>query len=179
MQPSRYVKAAWLANPALDPDLPADDAVAGGQAYATSKLCNLLCSYELARRLEATGLSTPEQPLTVNAFAPGLVAGTGLGRDEKTWTRFTWHFILPVMSRLMGFGRTATQAGADLAHLATASELARVTGKYFSGREPVASSAESYDERKAADLWQTSIELSRLQPDESPLLGRHEAGQIV
>jgi len=170
MQPPRYVKAAWLAHPELDPDLPADDAFSGGQAYATSKLCNLLCTYELARRLEASGLSTPGQPITVNAFAPGLVAGTGLGRDEKAWTRFTWHFILPVMSRLLGFGRSPAQAGADLAYLATASELVGVTGKYFRGSEPVASSDDSYDQGKAADLWQTSIELSRLQPDESPLV---------
>jgi NAD(P)-dependent dehydrogenase (short-subunit alcohol dehydrogenase family) len=170
MQPPRYVKAAWLAHPELDPDLPADDAFAGGQAYATSKLCSLLCTYELARRLEASGLSTPEQPITVSAFAPGLVAGTGLGRDEKAMTRFTWRFILPVMSRLFGFGRSPAQAGADLAYLVTAPELAGVTGKYYSGREAVASSADSYDRGKAADLWQTSIELSRLLAHESPLI---------
>jgi NAD(P)-dependent dehydrogenase (short-subunit alcohol dehydrogenase family) len=170
MQPPRYIKAAWLAHPELDPDLPADDAFAGGQAYATSKLCSLLCTYELARRLEASGLSTPEQPITVSAFAPGLVAGTGLGRDEKAMTRFTWRFILPVMSRLFGFGRSPAQAGADLAYLVTAPELAGVTGKYYSGREAVASSADSYDRGKAADLWQTSIELSRLLAHESPLI---------
>jgi NAD(P)-dependent dehydrogenase (short-subunit alcohol dehydrogenase family) len=170
MQPPRYIKAAWLAHPELDPDLPADDAFAGGQAYATSKLCNLLCTYELARRLEGSGLSTPERPITVHGFAPGLMAGTGLGRDEKAWTRFTWHFVLPVMSRLLGFGRTPAQAGADLAYLATAPELAGVTGKYFRGREMVVSSAVSYDQSKATDLWQTSIELSQLQPAESPLV---------
>jgi NAD(P)-dependent dehydrogenase (short-subunit alcohol dehydrogenase family) len=170
MQPPRYVKAAWLAYPEHDPGLPADDAFAAGQAYATSKLCNVLCTYELVRRLEASGLSTPEHPITVNAFDPGLVAGTGLGRDERALTRFTWYYILPVMSRLLGFGRRPAQAGADLAYLATASELAGVTGKYFSGREMVTSSDESYDQSKAADLWQTSIELSQLQPYESPLV---------
>jgi NAD(P)-dependent dehydrogenase (short-subunit alcohol dehydrogenase family) len=178
MQPPHYVKAAWLAHPELDPDLPTDDTLAAGQAYATSKLCNLLCAYELARRLEVSGLCTPEQPITVNAFAPGLVAGTGLGRDEKAWTRFVWHFILPVMSRLLGFGRSPAEAGADLAYLATASELAGVTGKYFSGRQAVASSAESHDRGKAADLWQTSIELSRLQPGESPLIKSKERNEI-
>lgn len=170
MQTPRYVKAEWLAYPERDPALPADDALAGGQAYATSKLCNLLCTYELARRLERSGLSTPEQPITVNAFAPGLLAGTGLGRYEKAWTRFTWYYVLPIVSRLMGFGRSPAEAGADLAYLSTAPELARVTGKYFRERSGVESSPESYDLSNAADLWQTSVELGGLRPDESPLV---------
>lgn len=170
MEPPRYVRAKWLAYPERDPDLPADDETAGGQAYASSKLCNLLTTYELARRLEASGLSTPKAPITVNAFAPGLMAGTGLGRDSEGRTRFMWYTVMPLLSRLMGFGTTPAQAGADLAYLATDPALTDVTGKYFSGREMVESSAESYDRDKAADLWQTSVELCHLQPHESPLV---------
>jgi NAD(P)-dependent dehydrogenase (short-subunit alcohol dehydrogenase family) len=171
MLPPRYVKAEWLAYPERDTSLPTDDAHAGAQAYANSKLCNILCAYEFARRLESSGLSIPGQPITVNAINPGLVAGTGLGRNEKALMRFTWYYMLPVISRLMRFGRTPAQAGSDLAYLATAPELAYVTGKYFSGRDMVDSSAESYDQSKAVELWQTSIEMSQLQPEESHLLG--------
>ena len=171
MLPPRYVKAEWLAYPERDTSLPTDDAHAGAQVYTNSKLCNILCAYEFARRLESSGLSIPGQPITVNAFNPGLVAGTGLGRNEKALMRFTWFYLLPVISRSMQFGRTPAQAGSDLAYLATAPELACVTGKYFSGRDMADSSAESYDQSKAVDLWQTSIELSQLQPEESPLLG--------
>jgi protochlorophyllide reductase len=129
-----------------------------------------LTTYELAKRLQASGLSTPEAPITVNAFAPGLMAGTGLGRDSEGFTRFMWYAAMPVMSRLIGFGGTAAQAGADLAYLATSPALADVTGKYFNGREIVESSTESYDQDKAADLWQTSAELCRLESHESPLI---------
>jgi light-dependent protochlorophyllide reductase len=170
MQPPRYVKAEWLANPERDPDLPADDAVAGGQAYASSKLCNVLCAYELGRRLEASDLSTAENPITVNAFNPGLMAGTELGRYGRGMTRFTWYYLMPLFSRFIAAARSTAQSGADLAYLATAPELANATGKYFDGREMLPSSGESYDLELAADLWQTSIELSRLQPHESPLL---------
>ena len=171
MLPPRYVKAEWLAYPERDTSLPTDDAHAGAQAYANSKLCNILCAYEFARRLESSGLSTPGQPITVNAINPGLVAGTGLGRNEKALMRFTWYYMLPVISRVMRFGRTPAQAGSDLAYLATAPELACITGKYFSGRDMVDSSVESYDQSKAVDLWRTSTQLSRLHPDESRLLG--------
>jgi len=170
MEAPRYVRAAWLARPEHDPNLPADDEKAGGQAYATSKLCNVLTTYEMARRLAASGLSTPEAPITVNAFAPGLMAGTGLGRDSEGRTRFMWYTVMPLLSRLMGFGTTPAQSSADLAYLATDPTLVDVTGKYFQGREMVESSAESYDRDKAADLWQTSIALCHLQPHESPLV---------
>lgn len=169
MQPPHYEKAAWLAHPEHDPYLPNDAEAAGGRAYATSKLCNVLHTYELARRLERSGLHTAERPLTVNAFDPGLMAGTGLGRHSTGWTRIMWYRIMPLMSRLLGFGRTAARSGADLAHLATSPELATVTGKYFSGRKLLPSSNDSYDAAKAADLWQTSVELSGLQPDETAL----------
>ena len=170
LQPPRYLKAEWLAYPERDSGLPADDVIAGGQAYATSKLCNVLCAYEFARRLEA-------RRITVNAFDPGLVAGTGLGRQEKALMRFAWYYLLPFISRSLGFGRTPQQAGADLAYLASAPELTGVTGKYFSGRKMIASSAESYDPGKAADLWQTSLILSRLKPAETSLLKQVEMEQ--
>jgi NAD(P)-dependent dehydrogenase (short-subunit alcohol dehydrogenase family) len=170
MQPPRYVKAEWLAYPERDPGLPADDSVAGGQAYASSKLCNVLCTYELARRLDAGSPPALAPPITVNAFNPGLMAGTGLGRDSEGLTRIMWYQVMPLMSRFMPAARTAAQSGADLAYLATEPALAGVTGKYYDGREMVSSSADSYDLAKAADLWQTSVALSHLEPRESALL---------
>ena len=82
----RYVKAEWLAYPERDPAYQgAGDAT--GDAYATTKLCNILCAYELDRRLQANILSTAERPIMVNAFNPGLVAGTGLGRPVNQTNR--------------------------------------------------------------------------------------------
>jgi len=170
MQPPRYVRGEWLAFPDQDPGLPDDDRLAGGQAYATSKLCNILFAYELDRRLKAAGLSTPDKPISVNAFAPGLVAGTGLGRYERAFMRFFWNTIMPIMSRRMEGARTPQEAGEALAYLAIDPALAGLSGVFFDGRESVDSSAESHDQAKAADLWKTSVALSALQPGESPLV---------
>ncbi len=165
MRPPRYVKAEWLAFPERDPAYGEN-----GDVYATTKLCNVLTTYEFHRRLQESDISTPDRPITANAFDPGLVAGTGLGRTATGFTRLIWYRILPWISRVMGFGRSAKQAGEDLAYLATAPELSDVSGKYFSGREMTESSAESYDREKAADLWQTSVELCDLDAGETPLL---------
>ena len=53
-------------------DLP--ESGGGYRAYGRSKLCNLLFTYELARRLEGSGV-------TVNALHPGLVR-TNIARDN-------------------------------------------------------------------------------------------------
>ncbi|MEM7332067.1 MAG: SDR family NAD(P)-dependent oxidoreductase [Chloroflexota bacterium] len=162
LQPPRYVKADWLAHPEQDPDRPTNAKTAGGQAYASSKLCNVLFAYELSRRLDDHGFSTPNAPITVNAFDPGLMAGTDLGRDNKGLMRFVWYRILPLLSRFMPNGRSPQQSGADLAYLATAEELQGITGRYFSGRTQTLSAKESHDLQKATDLWRTSVCLTQL-----------------
>jgi hypothetical protein len=50
--------------------------LAGRRRYTTSKLCNVLCAYELGKRVKAS----PWQ-LEVVAFDPGLMPGTGLARE--------------------------------------------------------------------------------------------------
>ena len=55
-------------------DLPMPGSNRGYRAYGRSKLCNILFTYELARRLEGTGV-------TVNALHPGLVR-TNIARNN-------------------------------------------------------------------------------------------------
>ena len=43
------------------------------------------------------------------------------------------------------------------------------TGKYFERMNERASSQESYDQHKAAELWESSAELVQLQPGETIL----------
>ncbi|HUI25467.1 MAG TPA: SDR family NAD(P)-dependent oxidoreductase, partial [Candidatus Kryptonia bacterium] len=62
----------------------------GRLAYVNSKLCNLWFTYELVRRIEAAGFSTDARRLTVNAYDPGLVPGSGLARDYPAALRFIW-----------------------------------------------------------------------------------------
>lgn len=50
------------------------------KAYKDSKLCNVLFTRELQRRLEAADST---KGITANCFNPGLIVGTGLFRDQN------------------------------------------------------------------------------------------------
>jgi NAD(P)-dependent dehydrogenase (short-subunit alcohol dehydrogenase family) len=137
---------------------------AGRRAYTTSKLCNVMFTYELSRRLKAEG----HNGISVTAFDPGLMPGTGLARDYGPFQKFLWNFVLPALRILPGVNGT-NKSGNDLAQLALDPELEGVSGKYFVGRKSVPSSKESYDERKAAELWESSVSMVHLKPDETIL----------
>jgi NAD(P)-dependent dehydrogenase (short-subunit alcohol dehydrogenase family) len=119
----------------------------GWRAYCQSKLANLLFTYELARRLEGTGV-------TVNAVHPGFVA-TGFGRNNRG--------VFGLGIRIAQLTALSPQQGAEtLIYLATSPEVEGVTGKYFVKQRPVASSRASYDQAAAQRLWQLSTELTGL-----------------
>jgi NAD(P)-dependent dehydrogenase (short-subunit alcohol dehydrogenase family) len=91
------------------------------KAYAQSKACDRLLTWALARRLEGTGV-------TANAMAPGLIVDTGLYR----------HAAAEVMARLRQRGGRTPADGADTAvWLASAPEVARITGTFFENRKEV------------------------------------------
>jgi light-dependent protochlorophyllide reductase len=152
------------------------DSFSGALAYVNSKLCNLWFTYELVRRLEASGLSVGGQRLTVNAFDPGLVPGSGLAREYSVPLRFVWDRVLPGLARVLTTVvpsiNPADKAGGALARLVLDPELERVSGKYFPShtrwREDP-SSAASYDLERARALWEESTRMVRLTPQESPL----------
>jgi NAD(P)-dependent dehydrogenase (short-subunit alcohol dehydrogenase family) len=139
-----YTSAADLAHPR------ADESGNGRRRYTTSKLCNLLFTYELDRRLG--------QGLTVNAFDPGLMPGSGLARDYPPLQRLAWRYLLPALRVLPGVHSTRT-SGRNLAALANDPRFDGVSGEYFDGLRPIRSSADSYDHGKALDLWETSERL--------------------
>ena len=122
----------------------ADD---GRRRYTTSKLCNLLFTYELNRRLG--------QGVTVNAFDPGLMPGSGLARDYPPLQRLAWRYLLPALRVLPGVRSTRT-SGRYLAALVHDARFDGVSGQYFDGLRSIKSSADSYDRDKAHDLWETS-----------------------
>src|SRR5262245_42072265 len=155
---------------------PHPDTFDGRLAYVNSKLCNLWFAYELVRRAEAAGLASGARRLTVNAFDPGLVPGSGLARDYPRGLRFVWDRVLPGAARLLspvvaGIN-PAPKAGRALARLVTDPALAEVTGRYFPShtrwREARSSDA-SYDLARAGALWEESARMTRLTAAESPL----------
>jgi len=118
----------------------------GWGAYAQSKLANLLFTYELARRLEGSGI-------IVNALHPGYV-NTGFALNNG--------LLFKVFARLSArlFGRQPEQGALTSIYLASSSEVEGVTGKYFSDCKPIESSPASYDRGAALKLWQVSMELT-------------------
>ena len=115
------------------------------RVYGQSKLCNILFTYELARRLA-------ESHVTANCMHPGAVA-TRLGQNNGR--------IATVLTKLLApFFRTP-EGGADTAvYLATAPEVADTTGGYFANRRPIRSSRLSYDTDVQRRLWDASESLT-------------------
>jgi light-dependent protochlorophyllide reductase len=146
MPSPQYTRAADLASAA--------DSAEGRRRYTTSKLCNVLFAYELDRRLgQGTG------GVTVNAFDPGLMPGSGLARDYSPIGRFAWRYVFPLLRVLPNVNSTKA-SGARLAALAGDPKFDGVTGAYFEGKRPIRSSADSYDHELASDLWETSEHLA-------------------
>lgn len=148
----------------------------GRLAYVNSKLCNLWFAYELERRIAKAGLSRADRPLTVNGFDPGLVPGSGLGRDYSPALQLVWDRVLPVVARaltsMVPTINPADKSGRALARLMLDPELARVTGKYFPSHtrwQDTPSSEASYDAERAQALWERSVGLTGLTRAESPI----------
>ncbi|MEH2272935.1 MAG: SDR family NAD(P)-dependent oxidoreductase [Nostoc sp.] len=168
MPSPEYRNAKLLAFPNLASTQKEEDAYTiGRRRYTTSKLCNILCAYELSHRLQFQGYSTQQHPITVNTFDPGLMPGTGIIRDYDLIKRFAWTFLLPGFRLFAPYVNTPNKSGKDLAKLILDPEFTGVTGKYFVGLRQVPSSQESYDRKKALELWETSIELVNLTPNQN------------
>ena len=170
MPPPMYRRARFLARPDEDTKALNDErGTAGRRAYTTSKLCNVLFTYELERRLRAEKVGTNGFSITVNAFDPGLMPGTGLARDYGRFARFAWRFVLPALRPFVPNGNSVARSGKSLANMVTEPRLERISGKYFQGTRDVPSSKDSYDPAMAAELWESSATMVRLTPDETIL----------
>lgn len=148
----------------------------GRLAYVNSKLCNLWFAYELTRRLESAGVTSAERPLSVNAWEPGLVPGSGLARDYPAALRFIWDRVLPglawALTPVVPSINPASKSGRALARLVLEPGLERISGRYFPSHtrwREAPSSDESYDGARARALWEASVAMSGLRPDDSPL----------
>ena len=126
-------------------DLPKPSSNRGYGAYKLSKLCNILFTYELTRRLKGDNI-------TANALHPGLVR-TNIARNNGLLGRVVNFFI--------GVRGIGPDKGAETpVYLAVSPEVEGVTGKYFVDCRPVPSSGTSYDAELAARLWDISASLT-------------------
>ena len=134
-------------------DLQGERAYSGQRAYSQSKLANVMFTYELARRLQGSGV-------TANVLHPGVVR-TNFGReDSRGWMRV----MLPVVRPFM---KSPDAGAATSVYLASSPEVGDVTGRYFVDRRPRSSSRASQDAAAAAWLWDVSAALVGL-PSSAP-----------
>lgn len=127
-------------------DLMAERKYSAFTVYGRSKLANVLFTYELARRLEGSGV-------TANALHPGFVA-SNFGRSNGG----VWNMLMPVVQLFA----ISPERGAETSlHLAASPAVEGVTGQYFDKKQPVRSSPASYDTAAQRRLWEVSEELVR------------------
>jgi NAD(P)-dependent dehydrogenase (short-subunit alcohol dehydrogenase family) len=114
------------------------------KAYGQSKLANVLFTYELARRLEGTGV-------TANTLHPGVIA-SGFGQ--------TYPGPISMLIKIARPFLLSTEEGAATSvYLASSPEVEGVTGQYFNKCRPVRTNAVSYDLASQRKLWALSVEM--------------------
>jgi NAD(P)-dependent dehydrogenase (short-subunit alcohol dehydrogenase family) len=116
----------------------------GFAAYNESKLCNILFTYELSRRLEGTHV-------TANCLHPGVIV-SGWGKDQGL-------LISAMKTLLIPFAISKEEGAQTSLYLATSPEVEGVTGKYFRKSHEVPSSRYSYDPAASHQLWALSEKL--------------------
>jgi retinol dehydrogenase 14 len=125
-------------------DLQGARSYSGARAYNQSKLANMLFTYELARRLHGTAV-------TSNALHPGVVR-TSFGAEDPAGVQ---RLLVPLIRPFM---KSPARGAATSIHVASSSELEQVTGRYFVNSRPRGSSERSHDEVVAARLWRVSAD---------------------
>jgi NAD(P)-dependent dehydrogenase (short-subunit alcohol dehydrogenase family) len=97
----RYISAAASARGEWEPG---GSKLPGGDAYATSKQCNLVTVMALAREIPR---------LRFNAFEPGFTPATSLGRDANAALRVLTGYILPLFAPHLKYWSTPKRAGRE------------------------------------------------------------------
>jgi retinol dehydrogenase 14 len=114
------------------------------RVYNASKLANILFTYELARRIEGSGV-------TANAVEPGFVK-----------TNLQVPFPFSIFSFMRG---KAVDGAKPSIFLASSPEVEGTSGAFFNNKGVATKSSKiTYDDATAARLWKVSAELTHLDP---------------
>lgn len=141
-----------------------DQSLTDFHLLSSFKLCNILFTRELQRRLSSNAAT---KDISVNSFSPGLIVGTGLFRDQNPF--FIKLFDIAATD-LFKVGETPEWGGSSLTYMTTVSSKGLFynsppgSSKYGNaafGREfvPTQVSKEGQDDAKAALLWDLSAKL--------------------
>jgi NAD(P)-dependent dehydrogenase (short-subunit alcohol dehydrogenase family) len=134
--PARVVNVASAGQSPIDFD---DSMLEHGydamKAYSQSKLAQVMFTFELAERLQGTGV-------TVNALHPASLMDTKMVQDT------------------FGYTMSTVEEGSEaVVRLAVSSEFEGVTGRYFDGKREARADGQAYDKEARQTLWELSEEL--------------------
>ena len=128
-------------------DLQSERRYRGFPVYGMTKMANILFTYELAERLEGTGV-------VANCLHPGAVS-TNFAQNNRGPIALLFRLFKPFM-------RSPEQGADTLVYLASSPEAGELNGKYLTDRKEV-SPAEPRDETSQKRLWEISEELTNLK----------------
>jgi retinol dehydrogenase-14 len=120
----------------------------GFPVYGMTKLANIMFTYELAERLDGTGVGA-------NCLHPGSV-GTNFGQNNRGAMALFFRTFKPFM-------RSPEQGADTLIWLASSPEVDGVSGKYFSDRKEIEAKKVAYDPAARRRLWEISEDLTGLK----------------
>ena len=116
----------------------------GFDVYKKSKLANVMFTYELAKRIEGTGI-------TANCLHPGFVS-TNFGKNNN----FLWRNVIRVAMWLTAI---SVKDGAKTSiHLACSDEVKDITGRFFANSQIKKGSSKAKNEEHNRKLWELSEE---------------------
>jgi NAD(P)-dependent dehydrogenase (short-subunit alcohol dehydrogenase family) len=118
----------------------------GIRAYARSKLCNILFTRELARRLAGTGV-------TANCLRPGFV-NTRFGDNNPGLVGIGTRIAKQI------FGISPERGAETVVYLASSPEVEGKTGGYYNKCALSTPSREAQDDASALRLWQESARIA-------------------
>jgi NAD(P)-dependent dehydrogenase (short-subunit alcohol dehydrogenase family) len=138
--PARIVNVASAGQEPIDfGDVMLRRNYSGQRAYRQSKLAQIMFTFELAQRLQATG----ETGVTVNALHPASLMNTKMVFES------------------FGYAASTIEDGvASTVRLATAPDLDAVTGRYFDRFRESRADEQAYDPHARRRLWQLSEDLT-------------------
>jgi NAD(P)-dependent dehydrogenase (short-subunit alcohol dehydrogenase family) len=159
--PARVVTVSSGLHRRATPDLEAvrgPEGPAGVDAYALSKLANVLFTAELARRLPDT--------VTANCCHPGTSPATDLARDGSLLPGLGWRLV-GLLGKFTGFTDSPAEAAETPTYLATSPEVSGLSGEYFENREAVPPGDGALDRDAQRELWDVSCEWTGVEGSES------------
>ena len=129
-------------------DLQSKKRYRGFPVYGMTKLANIMFTYELAERLEGTGV-------TATCMHPGAV-NTRFGTNNSGPMTILFRAFKPFM-------RTPEQGADTVIWLASSPDVEGVTGRYYSDRKPLEPKKIANDPAARRRLWEESERLTGLE----------------